>query len=241
MFFLYLSSFLFNLNIFLDLLFGHHVCVLEGSISAREDIFGRFELAILGDRVLECLAPEVHLAFLIVVGEDVLQGVDGKIGLVEVMQHAWNWFDRFFVLVVGRVQILNLSDYLHISDLLNFLVFDEFFHNVSWVVLSAYVLLSPCIQEFLRERTAVDGDLISSADQVLLVFQLMDERLNGEAVIRHLARLQVHLLYVIDQGRVILEPQDVSWELYIIISYEVLSVCHRSIEVDICKKLSAKH
>ena len=69
----------------------------------------------------------------------------------------------------------------------------------------------------------------------------MDKRLNGKAVICHFARPQVHLLYVIDQCWVILEPQNDPRKLYIVISNEVLGVDQRPIEVDVCEQLSTEH
>ena len=157
------------------------------------------------------------------------------------MQHAWYWFEGYFVVVSRRVEILNFSDYLHISDLFNFLIFNEFLYNVSWIIFFAYFMLSPCVQEFLRQGPLIDWNLISATDQVLSVFQHMDKRLDSKAVIRHLACPQVHLLYVIDKGRVILEPQNDPWELYIIIFNEVLGIGHWPIEVNISEKLCSEH
>ena len=78
------------------------------------------------------------------------------------------------MVVIGRVEILNLSNYLHVSNLFNLLVFDKLFHYVSWVVLPANVMLSSCIKEFLGQGSPIDRHLISSTDQVLPVFQHMN-------------------------------------------------------------------
>ena len=114
------------------------------------------------------------------------------------VEHAWNRLEGYDWFIIRWGQVFNLSHYLHSGYLLKFTLREHLLENVPGLVIVNQVsVFLGTLQESACIAT-VDRHLVSATDQVLPVFEHMDQRLDSYAIISHLSSGEVKLFNVED-------------------------------------------
>ena len=83
--------------------------------------------------------------------------------------------------------------------------------------------------------------MVATTDQKVLILQFVDEGLHSEAIVRHLTRLQIESLDVVDEDGCFGEPKDDCGQLDVLLLLEVLRSGHGPFKVDLREEVGSKH
>ena len=194
-----------------------HIGVFEGRFGSLNHVCSCLEHTCFGQLGSEMLLFVEVCIFFVISTENVLEIVFMEVWFIEVMEHARDFVTSFnFRIICNKVWYL--CDYLHLINLLYPTQGHELFHNVARLLpICTLRSVLARILKFLWYWTPVDWHLIPTADQKIFIPELMDQRLNGEAVVAHFPSAKVHFLDIKDEDGILMKFQNDSSQLHIVL------------------------